>query len=94
MNKQPKLSSKPKHEKLPWPGLKDEDRLTRLATRAVKAAKERKETELWAQNQISRVLNHVSPETALTFLMRETRQRINRASRAMIRSGLKRTRRI
>ena len=41
---QDRISAAPDHEKLPWPGLKAKDRLSRIATRAVKDAKEARET--------------------------------------------------
>lgn len=69
------ISKRPKHEKLPWGGLRAKDHLSRVVTRAVKDARERKETELWAENQMSRVLSHVSAETAMRLLIREVRRR-------------------
>jgi hypothetical protein len=69
------ISKQPKHEKLPWGGLRAKDRLSRVVTRAVKEARERKETELWAENQMSRVLSYVSPETAMRLLIQEIRRR-------------------
>jgi hypothetical protein len=72
------ISRGPKHEKLPWGGLRAKDYLSRLVTRAVKEARERKETESWAEIQISRVLNHVSSETAMRLLIKEVRRRRKR----------------
>jgi hypothetical protein len=69
------ISKGPKHEKLPWGGLRARDHLSRVVTRAVKEARERKETELWAENQMSRVLSYVSAETAMRLLIREVRRR-------------------
>jgi hypothetical protein len=69
------ISKRPKHEKLPWGGLRAKDHLSRVVTRAVKEARERKETELWAESQMSRVLSHVSPETAMRLLIQEIRRR-------------------
>jgi len=69
------ISKRPKHEKLPWGGLRAKDHLSRIVTRAVKEAKERKETESWAENQMSRVLSYVSPETAMRLLIQEVRRR-------------------
>jgi hypothetical protein len=69
------ISKGPKHEKLPWGGLRAKDHLSRVVTRAVKEARERKETELWAENQMSRVLSYVSPETAMRLLIQEVRRR-------------------
>jgi hypothetical protein len=60
------------HEKLSWPGLKAKDHLSRVITRAVKDAKERRENEAWAQNQIARLLYYVPLETAIRLLARET----------------------
>jgi hypothetical protein len=70
-----RISAHPKLEKLPWRGLRAKDYLSRLVTRRVKEAREREETERWAESQIVRVLNYVSPETVLRFLMREARRR-------------------
>lgn len=69
------ISREPKHEKLPWGGLRAKDHLSRVVTRAVKEARQRKETELWAENQMSRVLSYVSAETAMRLLIREVRRR-------------------
>lgn len=69
------ISAAPKHEKLPWPGLKAKDHLSRAVTRAVKEAKEKAESEAWAENQIVRVLDHVSPEFAMRLVFRETNRR-------------------
>lgn len=69
------MSKGPKHEQLPWGGLRAKDHLSRVVTRAVKEARERKETELWAENQMSRVLSYVSAETAMRLLIREVRRR-------------------
>ena len=55
------VSDEPQREKLPWPGLRAKDRLSRVVTRAVKEEREMKETEVWARKQIARVLDHVSP---------------------------------
>jgi len=66
----PPASVKPKHEKLPWPGLKAKDGLSRVITRFVKERKETRESETWAQNQIARVLEHVTPETAMALFER------------------------
>ncbi len=69
------ISTKPKYKKLPWPGLRAKDHLTRSVTRAVKEEREKKETELWAEDQIALMLKHVSAETAMKLLLRETRRR-------------------
>lgn len=78
-----RISSKPDHEKLPWPGLKAKDRLSRVATQAVKEAREGREIAVWAEKQIARVLDHVPPETAVRILFRE----ISRRGRARIKLG-------
>jgi hypothetical protein len=70
-----RVTTKPKHEKLPWPGLKAKDHLSRVATRAVKEAKETRENEVWAENVIARVLDYVQPETAIRLLLQETDRR-------------------
>ncbi len=69
------LTTKPKHEKLSWPGLKAKDHLSRVATRAVKEAKEARENEVWAESLIARVLTYVLPETAMRLLFQETYRR-------------------
>lgn len=76
--KKPRLrraTNKPEHEKLTWPGLKAKDYFTRLVTRAVKEAKETREKEAWAENQIARVLDYVSAETAMRLLLQKVRGR-------------------
>ena len=70
-----KVSVKPKHEKLPWPGLQFKDHLSRVVTRAVKEGKETREKELWAERQIARVLDHVSQEVAMALFLRELSRR-------------------
>lgn len=70
-----RVRAKPKHEKLPWPGLRARDHLSRVITRAVKEAKEARENEVWAENRIAGVLDVVSPETAMRLLCSETRRR-------------------
>jgi hypothetical protein len=70
-----RVSTKPKHERLPWPGLNAKDHLSRVATRAVKEARETRETEAWAGDQIAQVLDYVSPETAIRVVFRETLRR-------------------
>jgi len=55
--------------------LKAKDLLSRVATRAVKEAKEARETVVWAEKQIARVLDHVPPETAVRILFREISRR-------------------
>ena len=83
-----RVSTKPKHEKLSWPGLKAKDHLSRVITRAVKEAKETRENEVWAENQIARVLDYVPQETAMRLVFRETRRRrkpIPRFAKALLR---------
>lgn len=70
-----RLSNKPKHAKLTWPGLGAQDRLSRVATAWVKQQKEERENEAWAESQIARVLNWVPPETVMKLLYREARRR-------------------
>ena len=65
----------PRHEKLSWPGLKSKDHLSRIVTRAVKEAKEARENEVWARSQIARLLDYVSPETAMRLVFCEARRR-------------------
>jgi hypothetical protein len=68
-------SARPMHERLPWPGFKAKDHLSRIVTRAVKEAKEARETEIWAEEQIARVLNHIQPEAVLSLVLREMTRR-------------------
>jgi hypothetical protein len=67
--------TKPSHQKLPWPGLKAKDHLTRVVTQAVKEAREARENEAWAESQIVRLLEYVSPQTAMELLFSEARRR-------------------
>lgn len=69
------LTTKPKHGKLTWPGLRAKDRLSRVITRWVKKQKEERENEDWARDQIARVLDWVPPETVMKLLYREGRRR-------------------
>ena len=64
-----------RHQKLPWPGLKAHDRLSRVVTRAVKDAKERRETETWARRQMARVLDHIPPDAVIGMVCEEMRRR-------------------
>jgi hypothetical protein len=73
--KQYRISAAPNHEKLPWPGLKAKDHLSRVVTWAVKEAKEARETAVWAEKQIARVVDHVPPETVVRILFREISRR-------------------
>lgn len=70
-----RISAAPLHEKLPWPGLRAEDHLSRVVTRAVKEAKEARETVAWAEKQIARILDHAPPEIVLTFIFNEMGRR-------------------
>lgn len=72
-----RVKAKPHHEKLPWPGLRAKDHLTRVVTGAVKEAKEIRENEAWAECQIARVLDFVSPGTAMRLLCRAAERRKN-----------------
>jgi hypothetical protein len=65
--------TRPKHEKLPWPGLKDKNHLMRVVTRVEKQRRKIRTDEIWAQKQIARVLQYVSGETAMRLLIREAR---------------------
>jgi hypothetical protein len=65
--------TRPKYEKLPWPGLKDKNHLVRLATRVEKGRRKIRANEMWAQKQIARVLEYVSEETAMCLVFREAR---------------------
>jgi hypothetical protein len=85
-----RISAAPNHEKLPWPGLKAKDHLSRVVTWAVKEAKEARETACWAEEQIARVLDHVPPETAIRILFREISRRENRKLRESKRGSAKR----
>lgn len=66
-----KLSIEPSRKKLPWPGLKAKDRLSRIVTREVKEVMETRERDAWAEEQIAKVLDHVPLETALRLVFRE-----------------------
>ena len=70
-----KVSMKPTHENLPWPGLKAKDRLSWVVTREVKEAKETEEREVWAEKQIAHLLDHFPPETAMRLVFREMSRR-------------------
>ena len=70
-----RISEKPAHEKLTWPGLNAKDHLSRVVSLAVKEAKETREKEDWAENQIARVLDFVPPHTAMKLVFLETRRR-------------------
>jgi hypothetical protein len=72
----PRLVCKvPRNEKLPWPGLKAGDRLSRIVTAAVKEAREAKYGELRAEYQIARVLDSIPAERAMTLFLREISRR-------------------
>lgn len=70
-----RLNSKPRHIKLLWPGLRAQDRLSRVITQWVKEQKEERENEAWARDLITRVLDWVPPETVMKLLYREARRR-------------------
>jgi hypothetical protein len=65
----------PTHEKLPWPGLRAKDYLTRVVTQALKEAKEQRERIAWAEKHIALVLDHISPQIAVQLIFRETHAR-------------------
>lgn len=71
----PWISVKPKHEKLTWPALKAKDHLSRVISLAVKEAKETRENEEWAENQIARVLDFVSPHTVMKLVFLDMHRR-------------------
>jgi hypothetical protein len=75
------VSKVPSQEKLPWPGLKARDRLCRVVTAAVKEARESRHRELWAEQQIARVLESVPPERAMAMIFREISRRGRRIPR-------------
>jgi len=69
------LNSKPRHTELSWPGLRAQDRLSRVITRWVKEQRAERENEAWARDLIARVLDWVPPETVMKLLYREARRR-------------------
>lgn len=70
-----RMQAAPRHGKLPWPGLKAKDYLTRVVTQAVKEARDARESVMWAENQISRLLDYVPSETAMILLFHEALRR-------------------
>ena len=79
--------TRPKHEKLPWPGLKHKDYLMRVVTRVEKERRKIKVNETWAQEQIAHILKYVSGETAMQLVLREARiqgRAILRLSKALL----------
>jgi hypothetical protein len=82
-----KVSMKPTHDNLPWPGLKARDHLSRVVTRAVRDAKEARERDVWAEKQIARVLDNVPPRAAIGLVFREMSRRgkpIPRLAKALL----------
>lgn len=71
VRRSPQIVTRPNHEKLPWPGLRAKDHLTRVVTGAIKEDREARETEEWAAAQIGQVLNFVPLETAIRLLVHE-----------------------
>lgn len=71
-----RISAKPEHEKLSWPGLKAKDHLSRVVSRAVKQAKETREKKEWAENLVARVLDFISPHAAMKLVFLETHHRM------------------
>lgn len=72
---QSKISKRPTCEKLPWPGLKAKDHLSRVVTREVKKQREAKEAAAWAEIQIARVIDFVPPDIVLRLVLRELSRR-------------------
>jgi len=70
-----RVSKKPKRSGRNWPGLKAKDRLSRVVTRWVKGKKEEVEKEVWAHEQIARLLDCVPPDTVMKLLYIEARRR-------------------
>jgi hypothetical protein len=70
-----RVSINPTHEKLPWPGLRDKEHLTRFVTRMVKEEREARELNAWAENQIARILDLVPPEVAVRLVLCEMSRR-------------------
>ena len=89
-----RISAKPEHEKLTWPGLNAKDHLSRVISLAVKEAKETREKEEWAENQIARVLDFVPPHTAMNLVFHEAhrRWRLTPSSRKLFLEFLRRWR--
>jgi hypothetical protein len=80
--------TRPRHERLPWPGLKDRNSMTRLVVRVEKQRRRIKVNEIWAQKQIARVLEYVSGETAMRLVFREARRQgkaVPRLSKVVLR---------
>ena len=80
-NRKKRTSPAPGHRKLPWPGLKAKDHLSRVVTRAVKEAKEAEAALNWAKAQIDCLLDYVSAEAVLELLLCEMRRRNGDAQR-------------
>ncbi|SRR5216683_4336747 len=70
-----KVSMNPTDEKLPWPGLKAKDHLSRFVTRMVKEARETRQLNAWAENQIARILDLIPPEVAFRLVLCEMSRR-------------------
>ena len=77
----PGVNLKPTHERLPWPGLRAKDHLTRVVARVLKEAKETREREAWAENLIAWVLEHVPPTTVIRLVGAVTSRRVTRSRR-------------
>jgi hypothetical protein len=65
--------TRPRNERLSWPGLKDKSYLMRRVTRVEKRRRRIRANEKWAQKQIARVLEYISEETAMCLVFREAR---------------------
>jgi hypothetical protein len=84
----PQINVKPNHQRLSWPGLKANDHLSRVVTRAVKEAKELGENRAWAESLISLVLDYVPARTVIELVKREAAlRRVIRGSGGWLRSG-------
>jgi hypothetical protein len=84
----PQINAKPNHQRLSWPGLKANDHLSRVVTRAVKEAKELEENEAWAESLISRVLDYVPARTVIELVERQaTLRRLIAGSGGWLRSS-------
>jgi hypothetical protein len=78
-----RLSRRPVYEKLPWPGLRAKDHLSRVVTRSVKEAREERERYLWAEKQIARMLQHISPWTAMRLFFLGMKRRGRKVPRSL-----------
>ena len=77
------LSRLPVYEKLPWPGLRAKDHLSRVVTRFVKETREERERYLWAEKQIARILEHIPPRTAMRLFFLGMKRRRRKVPRSL-----------